>query len=274
VQKLEPVYLFGDRTRQDGFFTVCLDALIIDPCPDRLSNTQGTYQYLSHHLERAPFHHGCHDLDSLFWSLNKLPLTLEGPGGKKRRDQPTNIIETYYNGGPNEKYRMAMDFVQTQQGFEHMMSHYTDYFKDLMPFMEKWYGFVQVACGFRGSYEYHHPHRILAEIIEDAINKLGLDAEEGYEHFAREEKRRREQEMVDMAEAISKRMTIAALLKYRRFGTAPVANTENPTIPAPAAHKTPPRASIHLPIHIPTAQSPETGRVVKRSRANSPALED
>jgi hypothetical protein len=273
VQKLEAVYLFGDHTRQDGFFTVCLDILIIDPRPDRLLNTQGTYQYLSHHLKGESFHHGCHDLDSLFWSVNCLPLTLEGPGGKNRQGPPVDSIEKYYDGGPAGKSNMLTDFIFRQKKFDCMMSQYSDYFKDLAPLMKKWYGFVQIACIFEG-YERHHPHRILTEIIEEAINGLGVDAEEGYEHFAQEEKRRREQEMVDMAEAISKQMTIAALLKYRSLGTVPTANAENPTIPAPAVHNTPPRASIHLPIQIPTAQSPETGRVVKKSRANSPALED
>jgi hypothetical protein len=204
---------------------------------------------------------------------------LEGPGGKKRQDLPIDIIEKYYNGGPNEKYRMATDYGRTQKEFEQMISHYTDYFKDLAPFMEKWYGFVQIACGFEGSYEYHHPHRILIHIIDEAIIRLGHGTGDGYEGEADEEKKRREKEKADISEAISKRITIAALLKERSRGTGPVFGVMDFTSWAPHTSSPPPvvaypRPSTPLRITIPTAQSPDTGRAVKKSRGNSPTTED
>jgi hypothetical protein len=211
--------------------------------------------------------------------VNELPLTLEGPGGKKRQDQPNDIIEKYYNGGPNQKHKMATDFAQTQKEFKHMMSNYTDYFKDLTPFMEKWYGFVQVACGFEGSYEYHHPHRILIQIIDEAIIRLGHGTGDGYEGVADEEKKRREKEKADISEAISKQITVAALLKERSRGTEAVFGVMDFTIWPPPANSPPPvvaypRPSTPLRITIPTAQSPDTGRAVKKSRGNSPVTED
>jgi hypothetical protein len=174
---------------------------------------------------------------------------------------------------------MATDFAQTQQEFEHMMSHYTDYFKDLTPFMEKWYGFVQIACGFKGSYEYHHPHRILIQIIDEAIIGLGHGTGDGYEGVADEEKKRREREKADISQAVSKQITVTVLLKERSRGTEPVADAMNLSVLVPPASNLPPavaypRPSTPLKISIPTAQSPGTGRVVKKSRANSLATED
>jgi hypothetical protein len=120
------------------------------------------------------------------------------------------MIEKYYNGGPNNKHNMATDFNSTGEQFSEMMSHYSDYFKDLTPFMEKWYGFVQIACGFKGSYEYHHPHRILIQIIDEAIIGLGHGTGDGCEGVVEEGKKRREKEKAGISEAISKQITVAA----------------------------------------------------------------
>ncbi|KAF7777686.1 hypothetical protein Agabi119p4_3758 [Agaricus bisporus var. burnettii] len=200
--KAGPVYSFGRRGQGDGFLT-------------------GTYQYLSHHLERADFHHCIHDLDSLFWSMNSLPLTLEGPGGKKRQNPPRDIIETYYDGGPHEKLQMESSFFVDGDKFRVMMARYSDYFKDLIPMMEKWYRFVNLACRFEG-FEYHQPHEILVKIIDEAIEGLGPETEKGYEDDAEEEKRKRQKEKDDMEKAISKQMTVATLLKEMKAGSMPL----------------------------------------------------
>ncbi|KAF7777865.1 hypothetical protein Agabi119p4_3937 [Agaricus bisporus var. burnettii] len=191
--KTEPMYLFEDRDKGDV-------PLI------------GTYAYLSPHLRKEAFHHCTHDLDSLCWSMNNLPLTLEGPGGKKRQNPPRDIIKTYYDGGPHQKFLMAYDFLVHGNEFKAMTASYSDYFKDLIPLMEKWYRFANIACGFK-AFEYHQPHEILVKIIDEAIESLGPEAEKGYEDNAEEEKQRREQEKDDMGKAISKQMTVAALLK-------------------------------------------------------------
>ncbi|XP_006458689.1 hypothetical protein AGABI2DRAFT_115720 [Agaricus bisporus var. bisporus H97] len=256
--KAGPVYSFGRRGQGDGFLT-------------------GTYQYLSHHLERADFHHCIHDLDSLFWSMNSLPLTLEGPGGKKRQNPPRDIIETYYDGGPHEKLQMESSFFVDGDKFRVMMARYSDYFKDLIPLMEKWYRFVNLACRYEG-YEYHQPHEILVEIIDEAIERLGPEAEKGYENDAEEEKQRRKKEKDDMGKAISKQMTVAALFKETKAGSILLTSATTSTESVPAVCNQPlvmasPGPSTPLVNRIPAARSPETDRVVKRLRANPPRLE-
>ncbi|EKM83212.1 hypothetical protein AGABI1DRAFT_89790 [Agaricus bisporus var. burnettii JB137-S8] len=258
--KLEAAYLFGDRKKQDGFFT-------------------GTYHYLSHHLQRASFHRCTHDLDSLFWSTNSIPLRFEGPGGKKRQGLPEAILADYYTKGPDGKKDLAYDFLSHGRGgaWQRMVSGYSDYFKDLIPFMEKWYRFVYIACTFEG-YEYHQPHEILVKIIDEAIHGLDLEAENGHEHDVKEEEERRKQEKVDTEGAISKQMTIAALLKKRPPKKAKATKTTNPTIPASGTSNPPPivahpRPSTPPAIRIATYQSPDTDRTVKMSRVDAASPE-
>ncbi|EKM83214.1 hypothetical protein AGABI1DRAFT_104928 [Agaricus bisporus var. burnettii JB137-S8] len=254
----KPVYSFSNRSKRNGFFT-------------------GTYEYLSHHLKRAKFHHCTHDLDSLFWNMNKLPLKFEGPGGKKRQNPPVDIIKTYYDDGPDGKHDMASSFFTDRQEWGAMMASYSDYFKDLIPMMEKWYQFVYIACRFEG-FEYHQPHEILVKIIDEAIEGLGPEAEKGYEDDAEEEKRKRQKEKDDMEKAISKQMTVATLLKEMKVGSILLTSATTPTESVPAVCNQPlvkasPGPSTPLVNRIPAARSPETDRVVKRLRANPPRLE-
>ncbi|KAF7777864.1 hypothetical protein Agabi119p4_3936 [Agaricus bisporus var. burnettii] len=256
--KIEPVYSFGARGKEDKVFI-------------------GTYQYLSPHLEDVAFHHCTHDLDSLFWSMNNLPLTLEGPGGKKRQNPPHDIIKTYYGGGPHQKLRMTLLFFTNRQQWRAMMASYSDYFKDLIPLMEKWYRFVNIACGFEG-FEYHQPHEILVKIIDETIERLGPEAEKGYEDDAEEEKQRRKREKDDMEKAISKQMTVTTLLKETKAGSMLVTGATPPTDSVSAVCNQPPvmaspGPSTPLVNRIPAARSPDTDRVVKMFRANPPEPE-
>ncbi|EKM83213.1 hypothetical protein AGABI1DRAFT_104927 [Agaricus bisporus var. burnettii JB137-S8] len=259
--KAGPVYSFGRRGKGDGFFT----------------NIQGTYPYLSHHLQSADFHHCTHDLDSLFWFMNSLPLTLEGPGGKKRQNPPLDIIKTYYNGGPPKKALLASSFFIGGDEWDVMTANYSDYFKDLIPLMVKWYRFVNIACKFDGAFEYHQPHEILVEIIDEAINGLGPDSEveNGYVGHAEEEKQKRQKEKDNMEKAISRQMTIAALFEESDSNTMPAHETTSPTIPASGTNLNPspvvahPRPSTPPAIRVATYQSPDSGRIVKMSRADA-----
>ncbi|KAF7777869.1 hypothetical protein Agabi119p4_3941 [Agaricus bisporus var. burnettii] len=218
--KAGPVYSFGRRGKGDGFFT-------------------GTYLYLSHHLQSADFHHCTHDLDSLFWFMNSLPLTLEGPGGKKRQNPPLDIIKTYYNGGPPKKALLASSF-------------------------------------FIGPNSFDAP-RNSVEIIDEAINGLGPDSEveNGYVGHAEEEKQKRQKEKDNMEKAISRQMTIAALFEESDSNTMPAHETTSPTIPASGTNLNPspvvahPRPSTPPAIRVATYQSPDSGRIVKMSRANA-----
>ncbi|EKM83209.1 hypothetical protein AGABI1DRAFT_104925 [Agaricus bisporus var. burnettii JB137-S8] len=250
--RLEATYLFGDRKKQDGFVT-------------------GTYHFLSPHLSERPFHDCTHDLDSLFWSVNSIPLRFEGPGGKERQDKPEEILNMYYTDGPGGKGSLTTNFLRAGGALQQMMSEYSDYFKDLIPFMEKWYRFVYIACSYDG-YEYHQPHEILLEIIDEAINGLGLEAENGFENDAKGEEARRKKEKAGMAEAILKQMTFAAPLKDRKLGTVSVNKASTPTASVAVRNLAPvvacPMLSTPLVNRIPTALSPETDRVVKMSRAN------
>jgi hypothetical protein len=234
-----------------------------------MTNLQGTYQYLSPHLKTAPFHHSCHDLDSLWWSVNEMPLTLAGPGGKKQPDEdlPTDLLKLYYGGGPAQKAGLVSNLMINAKDLDAMTTQYSDYFKDLILLMTKWYKFVQIACEHQG-YEHHHPHGILAEIIQEAIDRLDPETEEAYKDDADEEKKRREQDKADIAEAISNQMTVGALVKVRSSNTVKAENAADPTTSASAADNLPYRAATPPPVHISTVQSPNTGRVVKRSRVN------
>ncbi|KAF7777867.1 hypothetical protein Agabi119p4_3939 [Agaricus bisporus var. burnettii] len=238
----------------------------------------GTYHFLSPHLSERPFHDCTHDLDSLFWSLNSIPLRFDGPGGKERQDKPEEIINMYYTDGPGGKNSLTTNFVRAGGALQQMMSEYSDYFKDLIPFMEKWYRFVYIACSYDG-YEYHQPHEILLEIIDEAIDGLGLEAENGFENDAKGEEARRQKEEDDMAEAISKQTTIAALLKKRPPKKAKATKATNPTIPASGTNMNPPpvmahpRPSTPPAIRVATYQSPDTGRIVKMSRVDAASPE-
>jgi hypothetical protein len=198
-----------------------------------------------------------------------MPLTLAGPGGKERQeeDRPTNLLELYYNGGPVRKADLAMSLGGDAKILNAMMTQYSDYFKDLIPFMRKWYEFVQIACQFEG-FEHHHPHGILAKIIQEAIDGLNPETEEAYKDDAEKEKKRRKQDKADFAEAISKQMTVGALVKGRKSKTAKAGNPTDSTTATSTDNNLPPRAVTPPPGQTPTVQSPNTGRVVKRSRTN------
>ncbi|XP_006458684.1 hypothetical protein AGABI2DRAFT_176932 [Agaricus bisporus var. bisporus H97] len=206
-----------------------------------------------------------------------LPLTLEGPGGKKRQNPPRDIIKSYYDGGPHQKFLMAYDFLVHGNEFKAMTASYSNYFKDLIPLMEKWYRFPNIACGFKG-FEYHQHHEILIKIIDEAIESLGPEAEKGYEDDAEEEKQRRKQEKDDMGKAISKQMTVTTLLKETKAGSMLVTGATPPTDSVSAVCNQPPvmaspGPSTPLVNRIPAARSPETDRVVKMFRANPPEPE-
>jgi hypothetical protein len=199
-----------------------------------------------------------------------MPLTLAGPGGKERhvQDLPSDLLKLYYGGGPAQKGDLVSNLMMiSAKKLEPMMTQYSDYFKDLIPLMTKWYKFVQIACLYQG-FEHHHPHGILAEIIQEAIDGLDPETEEAYKDDAEKEKKRREQEKADIAEAISNQMTVGVLVKERRSNTAEAANATDSTASTSTNDNLLSRAVTPPPGQTPTVQSPNTGRVVKRSRTN------
>jgi hypothetical protein len=199
-----------------------------------------------------------------------MPLTLAGPGGKKRRkeDLPEDLLKLYYGDGPARKGDLVSNSMLIDAtNLDAMTTQYSDYFKNLIPVMTKWYKFVQVACVYQG-FEHHHPHKFLAEIIQEAIDEFDPETEEAYKDDAEEEKKRREQDKADIAEAISNQMTVGALVKGRSSKTAKAGNATDSTTSISTDDNLSPRAVTPPPGQTPTVQSPSTGRVVKRSRTN------
>jgi hypothetical protein len=96
------------------------------------------------------------------------------------------------------------------------------------------------------------------EIIQEAIDALNPETDEAYKDDVEEEKKRREKDKADIAEAINKQMTVGALLKARRSNTAEAENGADPTTPASTDDNVPPRPATPPPGQIPTVQSPNT----------------
>jgi hypothetical protein len=236
---------------------------------------KGTYEFVSYDLENGPPHHGGHDLDSLWWSMNTIPLTFKGPGGMKRKDVPLAVINKYYSHGPQHKVLLMQDFQTGGNQLDAMLAEYSDYFDDLKDFMRKWFSFLPIALRIK-SYEHYHPHRYVIKIIDEAIQKLTEKqdkAETGYEKDAEEELVRREKERADMAEAVCKQITVPILLK-RKDKAVPAAGDTPPSTPAPNANLEPsttitPASPEHNTSSLTTVESPGRDRAVKRARSGT-----
>lgn len=147
-------------------------------------------------------HDAVHDMESFFWILLYFALTRTS-GNQQLRDLESNprlwaIVHDIYEGDARTNGNHKTKYMRDPSLMSETLAQMHPYFDSLKPFMLRWWKALQVAYRYR-AYEYEHIHRIVVQILEEAIAATSTDVDLG---SAQSELKRREEHYLETCKTL------------------------------------------------------------------------
>lgn len=176
------------------------------PIADNIDASQGTPPYISGEIlsdqhyfrsfddsEPLVHHDAVHDIESFFWVLIEICLTLKGPGGLRDefvRDLAGNLPEPghgdderlkhlrtvvwhLFNSDLGRLYKYKRRLFQEPELFEtDVLQNFHPSFLVLKPLISEWFSLLRIAHEFC-SYEYYTIHDRVLAIFDKVLKSMG-----------------------------------------------------------------------------------------------------
>jgi len=142
--------------------------------------------------EPLVYHDAVHDIESFFWVLVEICLTLKGPG--ERRDEFAGdqegvpepghedherfkhlwtVVWQLFNSDLSRLYRYKRRLFREPELFEtDVLQNFHSSFNFLKPFISEWFSLLRIAHRFR-SYEYYTIHDRVLAIFDKVLKSMG-----------------------------------------------------------------------------------------------------
>lgn len=142
--------------------------------------------------EPLVYHDAVHDIESFFWVLVEICLTLKGPG--ERRDEFSGdqegipepghedherikhlwtVVWHLFNSDLSRLYKYKRRLFREPELFEtDVLQNFHSSFNVLKPFIAEWFSLLRIAHRFR-SYEYYTLHDRVLAIFDKILESMG-----------------------------------------------------------------------------------------------------